>query len=123
MGVFNYAALKSVIRQTLEDRATVTIRDGEKMDENFQTVPNIKVIYKSIPCRLSRGGVSVTPYKNIDENVGSARLYTMPETYIPDGARIVVTKAGKEWRFIRSANVMRYESHNEYDLELDGGNL
>lgn len=120
MGVFAYDMLRAAIESTLEDTADIYECSGTEVDENGQTVPQKKCLYKDVPCRLSRGGMAVNELKNVLVSDGAAKLYTLPEVEIPNGSIIVVKKAGKTWQFKRSRYEMRYQSHTEYGLELDG---
>lgn len=119
MGVIDYELHARALALLFEDRMTVKIHEGTMMDETFQTVPQARVLCEDVPCRLSKGNISVSRRQNVQEVSGRERLYTPPEIEIPNGSSITVNKAGRVIQLHRSGEIMHYPSHNEVDVQRD----
>lgn len=112
-----YKLLQSKIEGFLEDSMTVTVERGTKKDpETFETIPDVEVLYKDEPCRLSYGssGHAESEFTTKGEQV--LKLFTRPDVDIPQGAKIEVKRQGFILLFGKTDEPYRYGSHNEYIL-------
>ena len=85
------------------------------------------VLYERLPCRLSYEYVSPTKKSSRFERLSFARkndtlaaeisatvkLFVLPDADIPPGSKIVVCKAGKEFRYVSSGIAAIYPGHRE----------
>lgn len=114
-----YKKLRSSMEMFYEDRMTVTTSFGTRKDsETFETVPDIKVIYKDEPCRLSYdfGGSNHNESEYYDKGEQKVKLFTAPDIDIPQGSKIEIKRQGFVLVFGKSDEPYRYGSHCEYML-------
>ncbi len=114
----NYNGHRSVLEGLYEDKCTVTIRHGDKVDEEtLETVPDEEILYFDIPCRLSYGHSRTINGLMHDGSEQDITLFVGPDVEIPTGSRIKVSRASVIMHFGRSGLPSVYMSHREYPVE------
>lgn len=114
----NYNGHRSVLESLYEDKCTVTISRGDKIDEDtLETVPDIETLHFDIPCRLSFGHSRTLNGVMHDESEQDITLFVGPDVVIPTGSQIKVSRASVIMSFGRSGLPKVYMSHREYPVE------
>lgn len=115
--MFPYKLLQKGIEGLFEDLMTVTVEKGTRKDpETFETIPDVEVIYRDEPCRLSYGSSNHSEGEFITKGEQVIKLFTRPDVVIPQGSKIEVKRQGAILLFGKSDEPYRYGSHCEYLL-------
>lgn len=114
----NYNGHRSVLEGLYEDKCTVTVSHGDKVDEDtLETVPDDEVLHFDVPCRISFGHSRTLDYGMHDGSEQDITLFVGPDVDIPTGSQIKVSRAGVIMSFGRSGLPKVYMSHREYPVE------
>ena len=76
------------------------------------------LLLENIPCRLSFDNIKrVYETNTVSHLTQTVRLFTPPETVIPEGSAVVLQRGQTELRYKSSGIPAVYETHREYLLE------
>lgn len=110
---------KSELEKTY--RGKMDVYQMEHYIEEGETRQRKRLLYREIPCALSRAGSSqrgISSLRVVQKEAAPIteyveKIFCSPEFFIPAGCRILVTQEGRRREFKQSGEAVCYEDHQE----------